>query len=271
MSGLFTRLARRALGVEDGGARLRVASAYETDTSASGEPEVDTTSAAPQGPRRTPAAAEGPVAIRAGQRAGGERGGDDASDTANTAASRASTTAATRATTATAATTATDASDRPRDAAAAAVTLPGTARAPQASAVLGRPPADGAALAGTRPAPLVDPTGPRRDRSAHERDDHAAGDRAGDGATPDADDDRPLLPAITRPRAAVERARSPRLPPAAAPADAVARPIVKVTVGRIDVRTTPPTAGPSRPAPARHQPLALDEYLRRRDRGGEPR
>jgi hypothetical protein len=78
--------------------------------------------------------------------------------------------------------------------------------------------------------------------------------------------DEPLLPAAgrsaARPRevaSAVRSSASSEVPPAA--------PIVRVTIGRIDVRTAAPAPAP-RPAVNRHAPLALDDYLRRRDEPG---
>lgn len=72
------------------------------------------------------------------------------------------------------------------------------------------------------------------------------------------------------PRAAI--AIQPRIeppvahgPPAAQRAEPA--PIIQVTIGRIDVRATPPAAQPPR---QRAQPavMSLDEYLRQRSRGG---
>jgi len=83
-------------------------------------------------------------------------------------------------------------------------------------------------------------------------------------------DDAPLLGPVPRSR---PPARTPRggdrrdrnQPAAAGGETAEPRPVVRVTIGRIDVRGTPAPASPVRPAPVRHQPLGLDEYLRRRD------
>jgi hypothetical protein len=90
------------------------------------------------------------------------------------------------------------------------------------------------------------------------------------GADPDDDDeDRPLLDPERGPR---RRARDDRTSPAArraapraTPLDPEARPVVRVTIGRIDVRSAPTPASPPAPRPARHQAMGLDEYLRRRD------
>lgn len=86
-------------------------------------------------------------------------------------------------------------------------------------------------------------------------------------------DDAPLLGPVPRSRLPASASRSgDRHDRSHAIADADhgadARPVVRVTIGRIDVRGTPPAAAPSRPAAVRHQPLGLDEYLRRRDLPG---
>jgi hypothetical protein len=85
--------------------------------------------------------------------------------------------------------------------------------------------------------------------------------------------DAPLLGPVPRSRPPARaapggerRERRDRSPPAAASGDtAEPRPVVRVTIGRIDVRGAPASAPPARPGPVRHQPLGLDEYLRRRD------
>jgi hypothetical protein len=44
-----------------------------------------------------------------------------------------------------------------------------------------------------------------------------------------------------------------------------ARPCVRPTIGRVDVRAASPVAAPARPTPVRQNPMGLDDYLRRRD------
>jgi hypothetical protein len=88
------------------------------------------------------------------------------------------------------------------------------------------------------------------------------------------DDDAPLLGAVARSRPPARQRPGHELRPRTRDAQdgAEVRPIVRVTIGRVDVRGTPPTAAPSpRPPPARHQPLGLEEYLRRRDQSGGSR
>jgi hypothetical protein len=87
-----------------------------------------------------------------------------------------------------------------------------------------------------------------------------------------ATDDDPLLDPVA-PRAAPPRGpRGARMTPspsqhAGTHVDAV-RPVVRVTIGRVDVRGVPAAATAPRAAPARHTPMPLDEYLRRRDTPG---
>jgi hypothetical protein len=71
----------------------------------------------------------------------------------------------------------------------------------------------------------------------------------------------PLLqPRIT----VVERLPSPMRQEAPA-----AEPVIQVTIGRIEVRATPPPVQPSRPRPATQTAMSLEEYLRRRSRKGD--
>jgi len=69
---------------------------------------------------------------------------------------------------------------------------------------------------------------------------------------------RPAAPAHPRPA-----------PPLPTPAMTLEPPIVHVTIGRIDVRATPPPAPPPRraPTPERRSSLSLEQYLAERYRG----
>ena len=60
-----------------------------------------------------------------------------------------------------------------------------------------------------------------------------------------------------------------RQPPPVRPEAPAAEPVIQVTIGRIEVRATPPPAQPSRPRPAALPALSLEEYLRRRSRKGD--
>jgi hypothetical protein len=44
------------------------------------------------------------------------------------------------------------------------------------------------------------------------------------------------------------------------------RPVIHVTIGRVEVRAVQPQPAPQRPAPPRPK-LTLEEYLRQRDKG----
>jgi hypothetical protein len=70
----------------------------------------------------------------------------------------------------------------------------------------------------------------------------------------------PLQPRIT----VMERAPLPVR--AEAPA---AEPVIQISIGRIEVRATPPPAQPARPRPAAPSAPSLEEYLRRRTRRGD--
>jgi hypothetical protein len=86
------------------------------------------------------------------------------------------------------------------------------------------------------------------------------------------DDDAPLMPRLParplEPRATSESVGARRARAAAGVVQA--RPVVKVTIGRIDVRGAPAASSPTRPtpAPARHVPQALDAFLRRDETRG---
>jgi hypothetical protein len=46
-------------------------------------------------------------------------------------------------------------------------------------------------------------------------------------------------------------------------------PVIQVTIGRIEVRATPPAVQPPRPRPVAQTGVSLEEYLRRRSRRGD--
>lgn len=267
MSGLFSRLAERALGAEVGAARLRVATPYEPDGGEPPVPELAVEGAAPEAD--APRLARGPAALTR-KASVPVVPAARALTTPSVAAPAVETTAATA----------------PQPTPALVDDVGAAAPAWRAAAA---PAADGErvsvepATSRTSPA-LPASTVPRARAAAAElapRDDLAPRPRTDPGEAdgrrrtvddPAAVDDAPLLPAAPR---------SERFAPAPGPASSerrvasepAPRPVVRVTIGRIDVRGAAPVApAPSRPAPARHQPLPLDEYLRRRDRGGgEPR
>jgi hypothetical protein len=142
------------------------------------------------------------------------------------------------------------------------------------------PPTPAVALSpGQPPAPTVRPTVPRPTRSE----------------APPAVQAPPRPEAPTTPGLLLPRPRSPALdapaPQAARPGTAVHRPppgirplpqagtrpdapapqppSVEITIGRLEVRLSPTTAGPAaRPAPAAPATLSLEQYLRGRDGGG---
>lgn len=58
-------------------------------------------------------------------------------------------------------------------------------------------------------------------------------------------------------------------PPRQQPAAAAAEPVIQVTIGRIEVRATPPPLQPARPRPAAQSAGSLEEYLQRRSRRGD--
>lgn len=81
---------------------------------------------------------------------------------------------------------------------------------------------------------------------------------------------KPAPPAriVVEPRVAL----APLMPPAVpAPirSTEVPAPTIQVTIGRIEVRATPPPAQPSRPRPPAPSAVSLEEYLRRRSKGGD--
>lgn len=82
-------------------------------------------------------------------------------------------------------------------------------------------------------------------------------------------EDQPALaaPSVIRPRPKEPEAPAPPL--RAPEADATAGPIIRVTIGRVEVRATAPAApAASRPAPPPRRPaLSLDNYLQQRNGG----
>jgi hypothetical protein len=79
-------------------------------------------------------------------------------------------------------------------------------------------------------------------------------------APPAVIEERPVrVPAPEPPRL---REQPPLVPPAA-PAEEV----VRISIGRIEVRTTPPAAPRAAPAPLARPRQSLDDYLDARDRG----
>jgi hypothetical protein len=64
------------------------------------------------------------------------------------------------------------------------------------------------------------------------------------------------------------RALVAAIPPAVA-APPPPEPTIHVTIGRVEVRATPPAAADA-PAPAAPAVVGLDDYLRRRGGGGRP-
>jgi hypothetical protein len=68
---------------------------------------------------------------------------------------------------------------------------------------------------------------------------------------------RPVVPAVP--------VFSPSLPPAVAPSP----PSIHVTIGRVEVRATPPPPAGSRDKPTLPPVMSLEEYLGRRAAGGQ--
>ncbi len=77
-------------------------------------------------------------------------------------------------------------------------------------------------------------------------------------------EERPVTPPLQPRITVVERSSLPVR--AEAPA---AEPVIQISIGRIEVRATPPPAQPARPRPATHAAMSLEEYLRRRSRRGD--
>jgi hypothetical protein len=82
---------------------------------------------------------------------------------------------------------------------------------------------------------------------------------------------RPAPPTrvLVEPRVSVAPPAPPPVPSAPIRAAEAPEPTIHVTIGRIEVRATPPPAQPSRPRQAASSALSLEEYLRRRSKGGD--
>ena len=110
-----------------------------------------------------------------------------------------------------------------------------------------------APIASWRPAPLHQAPAPHEAHST---------------APPEPHETLPILPSQRpSPTAAAPRIDLPRHA-AASPAEA-APPVIRVTIGRVDVRAEFPPAAAPRPAPARRAApaLSLDDYLKQRSEG----
>jgi len=115
---------------------------------------------------------------------------------------------------------------------------------------------------------LAPQTGAERARTAGRRD---AGPREGHGTAEieEASQHQPA-PVVARPQVTHVPRAEPAAPPATKEAPAPeAAPTIQVTIGRVEVRATPPPApAPQRPR-AKPPVMSLDEYLRQRNRGGQ--
>jgi hypothetical protein len=65
-----------------------------------------------------------------------------------------------------------------------------------------------------------------------------------------------------------DRSRSPFQQPIIQQTEPQVTPTINVTIGRIEVRATPPPVAPKRKPQSAAPTISLEEYLRRRDRGG---
>ena len=131
---------------------------------------------------------------------------------------------------------------------------PGDAGRPRRTAPAARPEVD-ADEAGDEDALLMPRTGTRRPagRAEHRDDEEDAAPPAADGRAR-----RTLLPVAAAETGAREMAP-------AEPREEAARPVVQVTIGRIEVRAGHPPAAPQPARQAQWTPpvLSLDEYLKR--------
>ena len=84
-------------------------------------------------------------------------------------------------------------------------------------------------------------------------------------ATPDQAQREGILSPAVRPLTPFARISPPQVPPVVA---AVPPPTIHVTIGRVEVRATPPAGARQRPPAAAAPRLTLEEYLRRRASGG---
>ncbi len=107
-------------------------------------------------------------------------------------------------------------------------------------------------------APELSPLSPRAPRET------GSGSK-GSKAIPPAPPTRVVL----EPRLTLAPPAPPPVFPASPRASEAPAPTIQVTIGRIEVRATPPPAEASRPRPAANSTLSLEEYLRRRSQGGD--
>jgi hypothetical protein len=120
-----------------------------------------------------------------------------------------------------------------------------------------------------KPRPVLGPA-PRQDVPVASSLSHQEKGKEGEASRAQKPVDRNPLesrtaPTALRPRVTVvERGPFPARREAPAPA-----PIIQVTIGRIEVRATPPPAQPPRQRPAAPSALSLEDYLRQRSKGGQ--
>lgn len=277
MSGLFTRLARRARGADLGAVRLLVPTPYEADS-----PRTELTDErAGESVAAEPAGTEAVMATRHGSPERNEVPGGDATGVEALVSSRAPSPSQSTTTPSPAGFERESVETKARE--PARIHVEGHAVRPVRLRLPSREP-----LGSERAAHAVhDDASPSLPRGRGggtpgstawvSRDDavpRARLDEQGSTARDtDTSDDPPLLAPVPRRRSSTADLRGDtdhsgnRVVSEPRP-QADARPVVRVTIGRIDVRGPSPSPQTPRPAPARHQPLGLDEYLRRRDQSG---